>query len=467
MSAWTLDRKSRVVGRILDPDGLLDSDGLPSRAVRRRSKAERTAASPTLESAGSPFLVKDVGSVTYVATRSCRCVACSRCNERVRSERGRWLTEASGSWDRHLLTLTVDMAGTKTGRGFESSEAAYREVHGKRYVSRLMKAAGVERWACVLEFHKSEVPHWHVMFDGYAKISTLRRMWCDKWAVGHRINVERERRPGRLARYLTSYLGKANQPPAWVLNKREHVRFISAARCVLGFEEWRGRVRSETEAEDVGIGKPWRTMAERLASCGQACISFVSTMEKDGSIGKRFSGDASVTLRTVIKAAKCAGVLLGVEDRWTVGCWSQMDGDGPAGGSRWYPSVKLRSGWRGCYVPTDWYRRLTDHLSSTAQPSPLTALGGALSSGQGGRGTGLRKASLLGQITGKNRKPDAGGWSRDSRKSIAPASGLLVEGRGRRLQASDGCGGMGEEESLGARAEGVKSQRVAALALSA
>jgi len=235
-----------------------------------------------------------------------------------------------------MLTLSVDRAGTCTGRGFESSEDAFVFVTMGRYVGRLMQALGVKRWLCVLEFQKAGWPHWHVLVDRFVPVKRVVGLWCGRWGIcgSPGIDVDRERKPGALGRYLAQYLSDIDAVPAWVVD-RGGVRFVSCSRSVQCLALFLGKCRSEPPAVPgdsdyvepdqecrVRVVRERRTLRVRLAECGQGVTAIWEVPDGVGGVQPYYLKPVpGLNLRDVVRWADRVGALAGEDFQYNVTGW--------------------------------------------------------------------------------------------------------------------------------------------------
>jgi hypothetical protein len=293
-----------------------------------------------------------------------------------------------------FLTLTVDPQGTKTGRGFAGPEQAFDVVHGRRLIAKLMERLGVERWVCVLEFHASGWPHWHLLLDRRVDIRKVREWWCGQWKIGHRIDIQEAKTRSGMASYLAGYLSKSAGVPEWV-KARERVRFVSASRAVMGFARWCRMQRGESArpGRDEGRGRAVaerRTIGERVLRCGSTCVVLEERRSERGELeSRRFGARLNLPLRSVVRLADHCGESVVREktfrvlewyceaDRWEpVPGFEGKDGSPPEGvrfsrdlrpedggwrpvNPTWRPGLSVVCGWRGVQITAEFLR---DHL---------------------------------------------------------------------------------------------------------
>ena len=336
-------------------DGGGGSRSQSTRAVGRAPAATAAGGPPGVV----PPLLDIPADTVRVLPSPCRCVACPECVERIKGLRRRWVQSQIASWaDVVFLTLTVDVKGGKTGRGFVDGRAAYLRVHRARYVSKLMRALGVCRWVCVLEFTAAGVPHWHLLIDRRVPIADVRSVWCSSFRVGHQVNIQAARSRGGVACYVTDYITKAPNLPAWASSMRR-IRFISCARHVQGFVAWEREQQGLPPAVHVtpgrapgsARGRSRRTISQRVATCGTSCVAFVEHLEADQK-RRRYLGKVPLPLRAVAKIAERMGGRLVTLQRTKVLGWVEVEG-------AWRPAAEQVVGWRGLLIAGDvWNRHL-------------------------------------------------------------------------------------------------------------
>lgn len=284
----------------------------------------------------------------------CRRVACRRCNERIRSDRRAWLKHETSSWTRRImLTLTVDLAGTLTGRPWKSAQEVYDHVCERRLVSELMRQAMPgARWIGVLEFQQNGAPHWHLVVDGWVPLARVRALWCDRWKIcgGRGVDVQDEKSKGGFGAYLAKYIAKASEAPSWVKD-RERVRFVSASRSVQSFSEFN---RGDQAVQDVGRGTPrakWipQSMGQAMSKCGCTSVVFDD---------KRYVCKLRCGVRPLLKASIAAGMVSGRHLRWQVCGWHPPEFPG----DKWSPAYVRPDGFRAVYIESAWLRNCAQWL---------------------------------------------------------------------------------------------------------
>lgn len=300
------------------------------------------------------LLDKYGNTVLKVIPSRCKCVVCRICNQRIRSERKKWLQVITADWDgRYFLTLTVDQAGTNTGKGYSSGQKAFEHVTTKRYLSKLMGKLEC-LWVYVLEFQENGWPHWHFIIDRRVSIKEIRRWWCHKWKVGWQVRIEKERSPGALPGYLTSYLGKAPNIPEWV-SRMNRIRFISCSRSLQGFAEWqRGGIKQvKNENPSTKDEHKPTTIQERLNQCGTSC-----TVLDLSNHQRQFLGNIAMPLRQLAMWSKRTDGYVATIPTHQVVAWSiDFTSDKP----RWFPASKILSGWKGIYLSRRWWNQRFGH----------------------------------------------------------------------------------------------------------
>lgn len=238
---------------------------------------------------------------------------------------------ASAFSEPQLLTLTVDIAGTITGKGFSGPEAAWDAVRFHRYVARLMGELQVERWFWVLEFQQNGSPHWHVLVDGHVDLHRAWHLWRDVWGVGGLKLSKRGLFSNSLhaVRYLTKYLTKFPEHgfPSWVMSRvGGQVRIVSCSRELGALV--RGAGGGDLDADDVGDDDdgdevPWddeparppRTVSDQVAHCRKACVAVRrSLVAATGEERTTWVGDVAVEFDDV-SLCVAAGVDVGVDRR--------------------------------------------------------------------------------------------------------------------------------------------------------
>jgi hypothetical protein len=235
------------------------------------------------------------GDRVLLRHRRCRSRFCPKCGMSRGIQLRDAMSRVSDLFPRPvLLTLTVDRAGTKTGRGFDGPEAAYDYVRDGRYLPRLLRLIGVKRWVSVLEFQSGTGdgwPHWHILCDGShwprgrmpkKLMEKLWKLWRDKWGVGS-VDVSEDKLCGSVhaCRYITKYLTKPPKRgwPRWVL-ERHNVRIVSTSREVgaLVGDSIRRESTEPTEEQEPVHRRP---ASKVVSSCCHSTLVFRERMEEE------------------------------------------------------------------------------------------------------------------------------------------------------------------------------------------
>lgn len=307
-------------------------------------------------------------AVVHVVPKRCRRCGCEACGCRARGSFRRYLRSVMGddaSWQ--MLTLTVDLKGTITGRGFDSPGAAWRAVMVCSLICRLMKRLGIRDWIWVLEWQRNGNPHWHVAYRSrWVDFTLAWRLWRDVWGIGGLKFPEKRVGVGSLPAYLAKYLGKGGSVPAWVkeLPASTVVRMHQGSRSLPGFENFRraerglvarsvkGRVEVAGSSPRVSDG---RTLGMVFASCGSRSVAFEVSGDLTSEC-RRFRCELRVSLRTVRVCLDRMGAGYLVLPEFEVGLRGTWDGTGVVRdwcvdeSGRWYPGSKRICGVRGIAV---------------------------------------------------------------------------------------------------------------------
>lgn len=264
--------------------------------------------------------------------KRCRARMCPRCGPVLgRRVRARLLERAAalGMERPIMLTLTVDMDGTVTHRGFKDPATAHRYVAGNKFIARLMRALGCDTWAWVLEFqmrdrcglwHGRGTPHWHVLMDagrcpgGRVDYQRAWDLWRKEWRVGGlkfpEKGTESFRDSAHAVRYITKYLVKfpmLDGFPTWAIDAHS-VRFVGSSKRVGALvspaaEPWEDPQvgddplqEEDQEEEEVdsreGHRRPYR---ERLVSCSSACELWRRVVMPDGTVTYKWIGQVEAS----------------------------------------------------------------------------------------------------------------------------------------------------------------------------
>ncbi|MBT7990741.1 MAG: hypothetical protein HN769_12805 [Anaerolineae bacterium] len=226
----------------------------------------------------------------FVVAASCQCGLCPKCGPRIGGEVREVLLGKKGEFRRAaLLTLTVDLAGTTTGKGFESPHAAFKAVNKGQYIATLLKLMGLPKWVRVVEFQKNGNPHWHVLLDlpfkyNIQKARTLAwKKWRDDWGIGGvdlgtgKKGRDQFNDPEHAINYITKYLTKPeDELPVWVMEMGT-LRKVQGSKAIgplrrkqsksrpAKFEE---EIEKADKAASLSVEVKSRTILDRISSCG-------------------------------------------------------------------------------------------------------------------------------------------------------------------------------------------------------
>lgn len=241
-----------------------------------------------------------------VCATGCGRQACPGCRIRIGVEVRRNLVERlielkrehRHPGDCQMWTLTVDPSR------YPDAEAAYDAIRKREVIRKLTKRMGWKLWVCVVEWHESGWPHWHLvvwepvdrMYYGKARVQHV-------WGEGNVWYTGSNGRPAEAAyKYATKYLTKASEYPVpeWVLD-RSHIRMVNASRA------W-GPVRRmvRDEPEDSGaVAAPSREEAEHnrsaLAKCGKSVVVIREWVSSAGERCREYEFRADVPYRSLRK----------------------------------------------------------------------------------------------------------------------------------------------------------------------
>lgn len=280
-----------------------EADGGQRGYPRGRKADGREAAASTLEqrrnNVAGDLGGEGVGSVVVCACRCGRRV-CPGCGKGLGYKaRMTMLSKAELFTKPRLITLTADLKGTITGKGFLTPGECYDYVRTQRLLASLMRMVGCKVWVAVLEFQEeTEAPHWHVLVDlescpgGRLDYSKIWRLWRDHWKVGGwKASKQQDvKNRAHAINYITKYLTKFPEGgfPAWVM-ARHNVRFLFSSKAVGalvnqhvgGTPQYHADDVSfdpeEFEAEDSGLEpiRRHRSNLQAVLSCGGETHLFV------------------------------------------------------------------------------------------------------------------------------------------------------------------------------------------------
>lgn len=301
-----------------------ESQSGPARSGKRRhegAQAER-AEGPrsSLDKKENNSIEQPLASETeipekiVICSAGCKCGMCTKCGPQIGGEIREKMQENGHLFPRpSLLTLTVDLLGTKTGKGFQDAKTAFLAVNKGQYISKLLKLMRIDTWVRVLEFQENGSPHWHILVDlppGFNMQKArklLYKKWRDDWGVGgildfggEQKNRDRFNDAEHAINYITKYLTKPeDSTPEWALEMRS-IRRIQASHKVppLRRKEPKkkpmpvGEDAEETEEKNEKREKRIaRKIIERISSCGN--MSLIMDFEPETTItakpGKWFS----------------------------------------------------------------------------------------------------------------------------------------------------------------------------------
>jgi hypothetical protein len=200
--------------------------------------------------------------------------------------------------DVQMWTLTLDP------QGHGSAEEAYDSIRQRERVSKLCTRMGWKYWVCVLEWHKSGWPHWHlVVWEPVARMYYGKHRVQEVWGEGNVSYTGSEGRPGEAAyRYASKYMTKPSEypVPAWVMD-RTYVRMVNASRS------W-GSVRRSECQDDLAPGAdtaPARKSAAvnrvAMATCGKSVTVIREIVDERGQVRREFMFRADVPYRSLRK----------------------------------------------------------------------------------------------------------------------------------------------------------------------
>ena len=268
----------------------MSSEKSPASAGERAAPAARRGGPPTsLE--GLRNVVTEEGPREFALIPcGCDCWYCGRCcGGKAYTLRARLVPILAKFQSLMMLTLTVDP------ELFESPLDEYMYLRRRRAISRTMQ--DLRRWGClngphyfyVVEFHKNEHPHFHVVCDSsYIPVPLLMKAWGK-----HRPRIAgpvAPRRPAfgycwisgkrlygalHVARYATKYLVKVPEHgfPSWVLamGKDHRVPRFQTSRGFWGAPSFPTLPPARGESERTRTA---RSYADRLADCGSSLNVF-------------------------------------------------------------------------------------------------------------------------------------------------------------------------------------------------
>lgn len=247
-----------------------------TRSGRRRNAAEGGV---RLEQHGSKWTAGDEEEFAgyELVKHRCQCRTCPTCGKRRGWETRQVLLGKLELFRKPvLMSLTIDQAGTKTGKGFRSPEDSWRFVTERGYIRRLMGRLGIGVWVWVLEFHKSGWPHWHILADvsevGRVDLVQAWHLWRDTWKLGG-LDLQAKKRfqdATHAVMYITKYLTKpAESYPEWFLAGCGR-RMCQGSQRVGRLT--RGRAVTDEKDGDEVERREGRPLIDRMAECGEASL---------------------------------------------------------------------------------------------------------------------------------------------------------------------------------------------------
>lgn len=303
-------RTSAQPDRTVSAGGLWVVPAAGGVAVAARDAAPgRGAPPPRLDLKGNNRTQLAERRVVFKAHR-CKVRTCRTCGPQYGYRvRGGLLPKAAQFTMPALLTLTCDR------KNFESPEDAYSFITDDGLIRRLMRFLGVTRWVWVLEFQQKTGegwPHWHILIDLTsvpAQKLDLKRawhLWRDKWQCGG-VDLQLRKRfssATHAIRYVTKYLTKYPEKgyPAWVLSYARRMRFFQASKAIGAIlSEPKPAAASEASEEPSPESaelvadeptqpkkrSPMRSLAARMAECGELCTAVVERAHGDGEPPER------------------------------------------------------------------------------------------------------------------------------------------------------------------------------------
>lgn len=286
------------------------------------------------------------GEVAEIRPRLCRSCWCPKCGVIWGWKVRRALTKAIRNFTAvQMWTLTVDPSL------FENAAAVLEYLKSKRCVGELVRSLRKQglllsgQYFYVIEFHKSGVPHIHIIFDarridhGIVQArwhalgpETLDGSPSTLGIVRFSPRKNRFRNPEHAANYVTKYLIKhpAEGHPDWVMQIR-NVRRISRCGHSKGLFASTGLKSAKTggngpsgdgaeASESVGVapsGANLSTIGERVARCGQASVLLSKSQDANGKPLRRFRTNLAKPFDELVSEAGKALVGGGLEVPWS------------------------------------------------------------------------------------------------------------------------------------------------------
>ncbi|MCD4824266.1 MAG: hypothetical protein K8S55_06635, partial [Phycisphaerae bacterium] len=299
--------------------------------------AARSAPNSDAGAAGVARFNKKGNKVTNArhVLRKCRCKSrfCPDCGLSMGIRLRQRLLESASAFKKPLfLTLSIDRRGTTTGKGFMSASDSYDLVTQKKYIWRLMRAAGISQWMWVLEFQSKTGegwPHWHMIIDvskypggrlPKAVLKKLWGLWRDKWGIGG-LDIQRVELKDRhhTICYITKYVTK--QPsrgwPRWAL-QRNCIRLIGSSRSIglLVSTEMRETTKKKVNPEEPEKDKKERRpIYKRVASCGLSTTILREAIDSEGEVSYCYLGELPGRLKDIEKLSKEEGSPVKIEQK--------------------------------------------------------------------------------------------------------------------------------------------------------
>lgn len=302
--------------------------GVAPERLRAETDPGRGAAADTLESEENNVLGGDQGrgsswgdaaragaSELVLVPERCGCRLCRECGSMLgRKLRGRLHEKAALFKSPRMLSLTVDLKGTITGKGFASGEEAHRYVTAGRFIAKLMSKLGIRVWVWVLEFQRNGNPHWHVLFDaselvgGRFDYDAAWRWWRDRWQVGGwkaSGKADEFKSPEHALNYITKYVVKEPESgyPDWVWDvERRAVRFVGASKAVGRLVRAEDpadvdqgeEVEQEDQGEESESERKVLTYRQRVGLCHRSVKALRHRLSADGVESWEFVGGLGV-----------------------------------------------------------------------------------------------------------------------------------------------------------------------------
>ena len=208
-----------------------------------------------------------------------------------------------------MWTLTVDPSKYN-----HSSEEAWRDITQNRRIAKLADRMGWNRnnqyWTCHLEWHKSGMPHWHIMLWS-PNNKPLYQSWEEvnnSWKPGgaqYQDAKSKDINPKYALIYVSKYIGKVQEHPTpdWVLDTTTKIRMVSSSNSwgpITTYNQKKDPLYERNADAEAQTERQTHRQAHRECSTTTNIIEYVKDI--NGEIRARWVAKLPLGPRLITKA---------------------------------------------------------------------------------------------------------------------------------------------------------------------